>query len=444
MKSGRFSDYYAKGLRRSLGAWWFLAIDVSHNRDNTTLNLFPTPTMPSSQPPPSFTLLSPMDSHKLTGEKFFDTSLTTSLTDSDSTSLLFRSPLPSSLDVEYCPSHDPFLSFSSSDSSISSTQSDWSVDSDPLPDINNFKPGPHITPQQKSWRMSTRHASLRPPDSCLLGTATHIFDVDPDNSKFRDSAPMSYLRRRLYPTALMERLHHLSESPSLWLALYFFLNLSLTLYNKSVLIHFPFPYTLTALHALCGAVGTFIVLKWEQGGLSRSVTAAATAAARALTSPPPSSTHHSYQLGPGLPALTGQELVVLFLFSTLYTINIVVSNASLRLVTVPVSFLSFVRGLVNCCYFFSVVPSGRESFCTIFHHHVLDCIVGKRMQQAKSSLTGTRRRRRRLRVSNSKKRSTDCYLLSDPPNRLILVPTEITTLHPLGSFSPFSAHFSQQ
>lgn len=323
--------------------------------------------MPSSQPRPSFTLLSQIDSHTLTAEKFFDTSAT-SLTDSDSTPLLFRSPLPSSLDVEYCPSHDPFLSFSASDSSISTTQSDWSVDPDPLPDIINFKPGPHIAPQERIWRIGTRHASLRPPDSCLLGT----IDVDPDNSKFRESTPMPHF---LYPTALIKRFRHLSESPSLWLALYFFLNLSLTLYNKSVLIHFPFPYTLTALHALCGAVGTFIVLRWEQGASSRSVTAAATAAARALTSPPPSS--NSYQLGPGLPALTGQELVVLFLFSTLYTINIVVSNSSLRLVTVPVSL--FFSSSRSCTYCLFLVPSGRSSFCTVFHHHVLDCIIGKGM-----------------------------------------------------------------
>ena len=38
----------------------------------------------------------------------------------------------------------------------------------------------------------------------------------------------------------------------------------------------------------------------------------------------------------GVPNLKGKELVVLFLFSILYTVNIVVSNASLRLVTVPV------------------------------------------------------------------------------------------------------------
>ncbi|KAF6751176.1 triose-phosphate transporter family-domain-containing protein [Ephemerocybe angulata] len=92
-----------------------------------------------------------------------------------------------------------------------------------------------------------------------------------------------------------------SHSGGLWLGLYFVLNLALTLYNKLVLLHFPFPYTLTALHALCGTVGTFCLL------------------------------HAS----PQRPSVRGREAVVVLLFSVLYTLNIVVSNASLRLVTVP-------------------------------------------------------------------------------------------------------------
>lgn len=47
-----------------------------------------------------------------------------------------------------------------------------------------------------------------------------------------------------------------SDSTPAWLTLYFVFNLGLTLYNKSVLVRFPFPYTLTALHAFCGTVGT--------------------------------------------------------------------------------------------------------------------------------------------------------------------------------------------
>lgn len=115
------------------------------------------------------------------------------------------------------------------------------------------------------------------------------------------------------------------DTPSLWLALYFALNLALTLYNKSVLIHFPFPYTLTALHALCGTIGASILLH-AQGNTTSSTTVNAT---------PPK---YSWSLFRKItPDLTPGELVVLLLFSMLYTINIVVSNASLRLVTVPVS-----------------------------------------------------------------------------------------------------------
>ncbi|KAJ8521486.1 hypothetical protein ONZ45_g1807 [Pleurotus djamor] len=44
------------------------------------------------------------------------------------------------------------------------------------------------------------------------------------------------------------------------LCLYFTLNLLLTLYNKLVLVRFPFPYTLTALHALSGTCGAHLLI----------------------------------------------------------------------------------------------------------------------------------------------------------------------------------------
>lgn len=111
------------------------------------------------------------------------------------------------------------------------------------------------------------------------------------------------------------------DSPSLWLTLYFALNLSLTLYNKSVLVHFPFPYTLTALHALCGSIGASIVLCLQSPTLPPI-----------SGTPPKASWSFFHRI---TPSLSAAESVVLILFSTLYTINIVVSNASLRLVTVP-------------------------------------------------------------------------------------------------------------
>lgn len=98
------------------------------------------------------------------------------------------------------------------------------------------------------------------------------------------------------------------DSQTTWLVLYFLSNLSLTLYNKGVLVRFPFPYTLTALHALCGSIGGYILL--ERGAFEPR-------------------------------SLSIRENVILGLFSVLYTVNIAVSNLSLGLVTVPVRVFSF-------------------------------------------------------------------------------------------------------
>jgi hypothetical protein len=68
------------------------------------------------------------------------------------------------------------------------------------------------------------------------------------------------------------------DSAAYWLSLYFFFNLGLTLFNKIVLVSFPFPYvssalqmtfdnradhsqTLTGLHALSGCAGTYFALE---------------------------------------------------------------------------------------------------------------------------------------------------------------------------------------
>lgn len=75
-----------------------------------------------------------------------------------------------------------------------------------------------------------------------------------------------------------------TESTAYWLCLYFFFNLGLTLFNKFVLVSFPFPYvsllrpslliadadweqTLTGLHALSGCAGCYIAL--ERGAFVR-------------------------------------------------------------------------------------------------------------------------------------------------------------------------------
>ncbi|KII91715.1 hypothetical protein PLICRDRAFT_105382 [Plicaturopsis crispa FD-325 SS-3] len=92
------------------------------------------------------------------------------------------------------------------------------------------------------------------------------------------------------------------DSQPFWLALYFFFNLGLTLYNKGVLVQFPFPYTLTAMHALCGSIGGHFFLSKRAFVPAR---------------------------------LNTRDTVALGAFSVLYAINIVVSNLSLYLVTVP-------------------------------------------------------------------------------------------------------------
>ena len=91
-----------------------------------------------------------------------------------------------------------------------------------------------------------------------------------------------------------------------WLALYFFFNLSLTLYNKVVLVHFPYPYTVTALHALCGTIGGWSLL--AQGLFVQK-------------------------------KLSTSDNMALVMFSVLYAMNIAISNVSLNLVTVPVGVL---------------------------------------------------------------------------------------------------------
>jgi hypothetical protein len=82
-----------------------------------------------------------------------------------------------------------------------------------------------------------------------------------------------------------------------WLSIYFGLNLALTIYNKLVLAGgFPFPYTLTAIHCLFGTAGSYFCL--QSGGFVQA-------------------------------KLSFEETLLIFLFSLLYAVNIIVSNVSL-------------------------------------------------------------------------------------------------------------------
>ncbi|KAF9403897.1 UAA transporter [Podila epigama] len=89
-----------------------------------------------------------------------------------------------------------------------------------------------------------------------------------------------------------------------WLAMYFMLNLTLTIYNKAILstFHFSFPWTLTGIHTLCSGFGALTMA----------------------------------HLGYFTPAQLGErENMVMLMFSFLYTLNIAISNVSLNVVSVP-------------------------------------------------------------------------------------------------------------
>ncbi|KAH9992342.1 triose-phosphate transporter family-domain-containing protein [Russula vinacea] len=115
-----------------------------------------------------------------------------------------------------------------------------------------------------------------------------------------------------------------SDYQAFWLILYFILNLVLTLYNKVLLVSFPHPYTLTAVHAFFGLAG----------GASLRL-------------------RNVYQPK----SLWGPDYVVLVAFSVLYSVNIAVSNASLGLVTVP---------------FHQIVRAATPFFTTLFSWYLFN------------------------------------------------------------------------
>ena len=89
-----------------------------------------------------------------------------------------------------------------------------------------------------------------------------------------------------------------------YLALYFALNLGLTLFNKAVLGKFAFPWLLTAIHTSTAALGCQL-LRW-QGQFE-------------------------------VTTLTTRENVTLLAFSVLYTVNIAISNVSLYVQITPLN-----------------------------------------------------------------------------------------------------------
>ncbi len=120
-----------------------------------------------------------------------------------------------------------------------------------------------------------------------------------------------------------------------WLGSYFILNLVLTLYNKFLLVSFPYPYTLTAVHAIFGLVGG-TCLRMQNVYQPKS--------------------------------LWGSDYALLVAFSLLYSINIAISNASLDLVTVPVRHLAHCISILRLAThkFHQVVRATTPFFTTIF------------------------------------------------------------------------------
>ncbi|KAI1792421.1 TPT-domain-containing protein [Ganoderma leucocontextum] len=141
-------------------------------------------------------------------------------------------------------------------------------------------------------------------------------------------------KRLVARTAKKKRLfrsHRWADSQAVWIGLYFTLNLCLTLYNKGVLVRFPYPYTLTAVHAMFGSIGG----------------------------------HMLKERGAYTPArLTTEGYAVLAAFSVLYSANIAISNLSLQLVTIP---------------FHQVVRAATPVFITILSMSIL----GARFSNAK-------------------------------------------------------------
>ena len=157
-----------------------------------------------------------------------------------------------------------------------------------------------------------RHAFVRNMPS-YTPSAYHDSEKSPRVHEDIQSTPRSrdakqYTSRRAFVFPRIWPLGYVDWSSQFsWLSLYFTFNLLLTLSNKSVLTGFPFPYTLTAVHALCSTIGG-LFLRYRGCYVSKRL------------------------------SLRGE--LVLVAFSFLYSTNIAVSNVSLHLVTVPVSLQS--------------------------------------------------------------------------------------------------------
>jgi drug/metabolite transporter (DMT)-like permease len=124
--------------------------------------------------------------------------------------------------------------------------------------------------------------------------------------------------------------------------MYFFFNLALTLYNKIALNTFPYPWSLTCIHSLCATLGTMACEK------------------------------RGYFVSTG--SLGRKETITLVAFSTLYTVNIAISNLSLNLVSVPLH--QVVRSTTPLFTIILSIALFGKSFQTMTYLSLVPVIIG--------------------------------------------------------------------
>ncbi|KAF2152156.1 TPT-domain-containing protein [Myriangium duriaei CBS 260.36] len=115
------------------------------------------------------------------------------------------------------------------------------------------------------------------------------------------------------------------------LALYLILNLALTLSTKAIFQHLKAPWLLTALHSTFAAVGCNVVMKWR---------------------------------GQTFTQLSRRDNLIIVAFSTLFTVNIAVSNVSLSMVSVPFHQTVRAAGPVVTVLLYRVIFGRKYSFWT--------------------------------------------------------------------------------
>lgn len=177
--------------------------------------------------------------------------------------------------------------------------------------VSNGSPELDSSPFAKKHKVIPSLSSSLPPVTSPLSAKAHQFK----GTKWGWpglSSPAGYAPSHATTNAAAAARRQAWDTPTAWMVYYFVANLSLTLYNKLLMNKFPFPWALTGVHTLCGAFGS-------QACLSRGL--------------------FSQQ------RLSTKENAVLVAFSSLYTVNIAVSNLSLNLVTVPVRINSSVGAI---------------------------------------------------------------------------------------------------